>query len=161
MNTKIRLARQLRYRESVIRQDPVQRNTPASHGALRSSHCIAPDHGNEGILFHRAAIATVTINAIFDTTIVTPTATSMKTGARNHRKGSRRPSSMSLRRGESICVPRRRSSASKARVLRTVKGDISGPWIDASHIDAIEMKINSIGKLSRITSNKPSLKLTK
>src|SRR5271156_1054480 len=75
------------YRGSTAHHDPTVRNTPASHGALRSSHCIAPTHGKEGNLFHRAVIATVAIKAIFDTTIVTPTQTNTNSGARNHRNG--------------------------------------------------------------------------
>ena len=114
------------YLESVVHQEPTQRKTPASQGALRSSHCMAPSQGNDGIRFQRAVMARVARNAIFETTIVTPTETSTKSGAKNHRKGSRSPSNISLRRGDSIDDPRIRSSASRAFPLKTMKGDTSG-----------------------------------
>lgn len=47
------------YRDSLAHQDPIQRNIPASHGTVRSSHCIAPNQGNEGILFHNAEMANI------------------------------------------------------------------------------------------------------
>lgn len=93
--------------------------------------------------------------------MVTPKQTKTNRGAKNHRKGSRRPSNKSLRRGESVSLTPIRSKASNPRVVMTAKGDTSGVCANAIETEAIDTINRSVGKVSRITNNRLSSKVMK